>query len=90
MRAKAARIQCCYHAAVKKVRIEFLPAGATEWDTLGTFEPESETELQLLLEHWDDPLALLPLLPRQTLLWDLLDVCRLEGHQKVRARILRG
>ena len=70
------------------MRIEFLPAGATEWDTLGTFEPASETELRILLDHRDDALAVLPLLPRHTLLWDLLDVCRLEGHQKVRARVL--
>jgi hypothetical protein len=66
-----------------KVVIEFKPHDAREWDLLGRFSASEEELLALreLLESHDDLYAVLDRIPKNSLLWDTLDMLRSEGHE---------
>ena len=57
------------------------PHGSARWELLGHFTaaPAEIAALRSVLSRHEDPLEALDAMPRG-LLWDALDVCRLEGH----------
>jgi hypothetical protein len=60
------------------------PRGSASWELLGTYTAHDAAELASLrevLSRHANPYAALKELPPGTLIYDLLDVCRLEGHQ---------
>jgi hypothetical protein len=69
-----------YHLGMR-IRVEMKPQGAASWELLGNFSAsEAELrELRSVLSRRENPLDALSQLPKR-LLWDTLDICRVEGH----------
>jgi hypothetical protein len=77
--ALAARYHGC---AMPHIRIEMKPQGAETWDLLGDFSTDTAemAALRSVLARHANPFDALKELPRG-LIYDTLDVCRLEGHE---------
>ena len=75
----AARYHGC---AMLHIRIEMKPQGAATWDLLGDFSTDTAemAALRSVLARHANPYDALKELPRG-LIYDTLDVCRLEGHE---------
>jgi hypothetical protein len=69
-----------YHYAMR-IRVEMKPQGAASWELLGNFSASEAglRELRSVLSWRENPLDAFSQLPKG-LLWDTLDICRVEGH----------
>jgi len=64
-----------------RVLIEMMAHGSKTWESLGVFTatPAEAAQIRAVMEG-RDPYDALDQLPRGTLLYDTLDMCRSEGH----------
>jgi hypothetical protein len=66
-----------------RIRVEMKPQGSENWELLGTYTANDAAELAVLrsiLHRHENPVDALKELP-PGLIYDLIDVVRLEGHQ---------